>query len=209
VSNSNSVLLPCEYFPCVAWFKHFIAFEQIFVEQHDYFERASLRNRCYVAGANGMIMLSIPLEDGRNQKKIIKDVRISYATPWQDLHWKTISSCYRRSPFFEYFEQDLAHFFKKKYHYLIDCNLESIKLIQILMQYKKQFALTSEYFPHNENDVTQDCRKTWNAHNFQSHATCIRYNQTFETRNNFQANLSMLDLIFCEGKMSLSLLNDI
>ena len=87
--NENIVLLECENFPCIAWYKMFLRNENIQIEQHEYFVRKSFRNRTVIAGPNGLITLSIPLKGGRNQKNVMKDIEISYDENWQTVHWKT------------------------------------------------------------------------------------------------------------------------
>jgi hypothetical protein len=83
----------------------------------------SFRNRCQIVGAEGVIDLSIPLVRGRDQKALMKDVRISSAQPWQSQHWKTIVSCYSRSPWFEFYRDELEGLYRKQWNFLLDWNL--------------------------------------------------------------------------------------
>src|ERR1700754_2393292 len=82
----------------------------------------SFRNRCQIAGGEGVINLNVPLEKGRDQKTRMKDVRIADAQPWQAQHWKTIVSCYSRSPWFEFYRDELEELYKTRYEFLIDWN---------------------------------------------------------------------------------------
>lgn len=51
---------------------------------------------CECAGAT---LLTVPLQNGRDQKLPIYEVKISYSENWPSKHLKAISSCYKRSPF--------------------------------------------------------------------------------------------------------------
>src|SRR5579872_5915140 len=92
-----------QYFPSIILYNNLYKFSNIVFEQYEYYQKMSFRNRCRIAGAGGIIDLSIPLEKGRDQRSLIRDVRISGARQWQAEHWKTILSCYSRSPWFEFY----------------------------------------------------------------------------------------------------------
>lgn len=195
--NENIVLLECENFPCIAWYKMFLRNENIQIEQHEYFVRKSFRNRTVIAGPNGLITLSIPLKGGRNQKNVMKDIEISYDENWQTVHWKTIESCYRRSPYFEYYAEDIKMLFEKKHHFLVDYNIQCLQLVNQLLQVKKEFVLTEKY---EKIPIV-----TWvDARNVFDENTDMQlpsYIQVFQDRIGFKSNLSILDMLFCDGRM--------
>ena len=195
--NENIVLLECENFPCIAWYKMFLRNENIQIEQHEYFVRKSFRNRTVIAGPNGLITLSIPLKGGRNQKNVMKDIEISYDENWQTVHWKTIESCYRRSPYFEYYAEDIKMLFEKKHHFLVDYNIQCLQLVNQLLQVKKELVLTEKY--EKIPLVTWvDARNVFDENTDMQLPTYI---QVFQDRIGFKSNLSILDMLFCDGKM--------
>ncbi len=204
MSDLQTTLLECEYFPCITWYEAFINSEQVLLEKQEYFERASLRNRCYVAGPNGKLALTVPLEGGRNQKTLMKELKICNRETWQSLHWKTLQTCYNRSPYFEYFADELKFLFEKKYTYLLDVNIDSFLTINKLLSVKQHFSFTALY-EKEQNERVIDFRKKFKA---ESRATDIHasYMQPFEEKNGFIAGLSMLDMLFCIGKRSTDLL---
>ena len=195
--NENIVLLECENFPCIAWYKMFLRNENIQIEQHEYFVRKSFRNRTVIAGPNGLITLSIPLKGGRNQKNVMKDIEISYDENWQTVHWKTIESCYRRSPYFEYYAEDIKMLFEKKHHFLVDYNIQCLQLVNQLLQVKKELVLTEKY--EKIPLVTWvDARNVFDENTDMQLPTYI---QVFQDRIGFKSNLSILDMLFCDGRM--------
>lgn len=195
--NENIVLLECENFPCIAWYKMFLRNENIQIEQHEYFVRKSFRNRTVIAGPNGLITLSIPLKGGRNQKNVMKDIEISYDENWQTVHWKTIESCYRRSPYFEYYAEDIKMLFEKKHHFLVDYNIQCLQLVNQLLQVKKEFVLTEKY-EKIPIDTWVDARNVFDEN---TDMQLPSYIQVFQDRIGFKSNLSILDMLFCDGRM--------
>ena len=150
-----------------------------------------------IAGPNGLITLSIPLKGGRNQKNVMKDIEISYDENWQTVHWKTIESCYRRSPYFEYYAEDIKMLFEKKHHFLVDYNIQCLQLVNQLLQVKKELVLTEKY---EKIPIV-----TWvDARNVFDENTDMQlpsYIQVFQDRIGFKSNLSILDMLFCDGRM--------
>jgi hypothetical protein len=53
----------------------------------------------------------------------------------------------------------------------------------------------------------EDARNKWKPTNFQEDAS-VKYFQVFEDRIGFQPNLSILDLLFCEGPNAIYLLKN-
>lgn len=202
----QSALLESEYFPCMAWYREFMRHEQVVIEQFEYFERATLRNRCYVAGPHGRLCLSVPLEGGRNQKQLMKDIRISNREAWQVQHWRTLEACYRRSPYFGYFEAELQHFFTRPFRFLLDLNSESLRLINDCLKVKHTFDYSGAW-----QDVPGagclDLRARFTAKEYMPDPPVV-YTQPFAERQGFVGGLSMLDLLCCAGKHGLEALRD-
>ena len=204
MSELQTTLLDCEYFPCIAWYQQYLKGNQIMIETHEHFVRASLRNRCYITGPNGRLALTVPLDGGRNQKNKICDIKITSNEPWQILHWKTLQACYNRSPYFEFFKDDLYPLFHRKYIFLLDLNLDTVQTMNKLLALKKQYLLTDNYFKNYDTYVL-DFRNTFNAEQAATEGE-IHYIQTFEKQHGFIGELSMLDCLLCCGKQALELL---
>lgn len=205
MNHTNICILDCEYFACIDWYQKYISTPNVLIEQYEHFERKSFRNRCEVAGPNGKITLSIPLERGRNQRTIMKDVKVCNDEKWLLLHWKTICTSYRRSPFFEYYEEQLQSFFEKDFTYLMDVNLHSLELINALLKQVNTYQLSEKYQKELEID-TYDGRKSFLPQNDTTNHS-LKYIQIFEERNSFMPNLSILDMVFSCGNQTNKLLS--
>ena len=99
-------------------------FPEVRIETSENYLKQSYRNRCIIAGANGPLPLSVPIVKPDTLKCLTKDIRISDHGNWRHLHWNAIVSAYNSTPFFEYYEDDFAPFYEKKYEFLFDFNEE-------------------------------------------------------------------------------------
>ncbi|WP_315815992.1 WbqC family protein [Paraflavitalea speifideaquila] len=77
----------------------------------------------------------------------MKDVRIANRYPWQSQHWKTIVSCYNRSPWFEFYRDELEVLFQKPVNFLVDWNLACWDWTLKKWEWKFQLALPSSIWP--------------------------------------------------------------
>ena len=194
----SKLIIEYQYFGSVNYINTLFKFSNIEFEVCETFQKMSFRNRMVLAGSNGLVNLSVPLEKGRDQKQLLKDVRISYSLPWQQQHWRTIESCYNRSPFYEYYRDELYAFYQRRPVFLLDLNRE---LMQWLIRMLKPTAVTgetSDFIAVYPGEVA-DYRNRWLPRNFQEAPTAVSYRQVFEDRIGFQKNLSILDLLCCEG----------
>lgn len=202
----KQVCLSTAYFPSVSYVKEILRADTVWIEQNDYYVRQTYRNRCYIAAANGKMALSIPVERNLTEKGLVKDIRISDHDNWRHQHWQSIVSAYGMSPFFEYYEDDIAPFFTKRWKFLIDFNMEITHKLLDLLEIDKPLKLTDEYCADFQNKVV-DLRLTTKAHKEESVVTKPYY-QVFDAKYGFLPDLSVLDLIFNMGNESILYLTD-
>ncbi len=141
-----------------------------------------------------------------NSKHLIKEVQIDYRQKWLPDHWRTISSAYGKAPFFEHYADFFERIYVKKYTHLFDLNIELLTNCLYLLKLKKNIAYTTSYKTNADIGV-DDLRsvihpkKNYKINNFYSP---VRYKQNFG--NNFASNLSIIDILFCEGPQSLEII---
>lgn len=202
----KQVCLSTAYFPSVSYMKEILKADTVLIEQYDHYVRQTYRNRCYIAAANGKMALSIPVERNLTEKNLVKDIRISDHDNWRHQHWQSIVSAYGMSPFFEYYEDDIAPFFTRRWDFLIDFNMEITQKLLDLLEIDKQLKLTDEYCADFQNKVV-DLRLKTKAHKEMPLATKPYY-QVFDAKYGFLPDLSVLDLIFNMGNESILYLTD-
>ncbi|MVT10429.1 WbqC family protein [Chitinophaga tropicalis] len=206
-TNNATLLIESQYFPSISFYKALINHDILLIERYEHYQKVSFRNRCYIAGPNGSILLSVPLTKGKNQRTVMKDVRISNEERWQSLHWKTLVSAYRRSPWFEYYEEELGSLYERSFSFLIDWNLACLEWANKVVGISSPITFTDEFEKTYEpgRGVT-DARDTLIPPGSSEKEKLPEYTQVFQERVGFLPDMSILDLIFCEGKRSLELL---
>lgn len=197
-----TLITDLQYFPSVNFFRISSEFSNIVFEQYETYQKMSFRNRCQIAGGEGIINLNIPLEGGRDQKTLMKDVRIAGAQPWQAQHWKTIVSCYSRSPWFEFYRDDMEGLYKTRYERLMDFNGACFDWVLKKLRLSVTVSLTESYATGYVPEEGVDMRGRFSPRNREvsGEGSPVRYRQVFEERTGFIPGLSILDLLFCEGK---------
>src|SRR5438552_19144424 len=123
MSNNESIIIENQLFPVINWIKYLFSKKYIILLSCEDYRKMSFRNRYVVAGSNGIIQLSAPLVNGRNQNASFKEVRISYLEKWQLVHWRTITSSYNKSPWFDHYKDEVQVFFTGHWKFLFDLNL--------------------------------------------------------------------------------------
>jgi hypothetical protein len=197
----NKPLLPTAYLAPISYYAILLQHKNCNIEMHEHFVKQSIRNRCEIYGANGKLRLTIPKERKGSSKTIIKEIKISYKEDWQKLHWNAIKSAYNSSPFFEYYQDELEPFFKKKESNLVDFNNKLQEVILELLQEENCPDFTTSY--HHKTEFA-DLRN----HDFILENSS-KYNQVFMEKHGFIPNLSILDLLFNLGPESSDYLHNI
>jgi hypothetical protein len=180
-------------------------FDEIKWEQHEHYVKQSFRNRCYIKTAHGTEMLVVPLTN-KHGKVSSKDVRIDYSIHWQNNHWRTIESAYRKAPYFEFYADDLKKIIYQNQDFLFDLNLELLSFCLKCIRHKPIVAVSVAY-EKSPDSTFYDLRSAIQAKKPYSDRSIYKltsYQQVFG--NQFAANLSLIDLLFCEGPQTGSLL---
>jgi hypothetical protein len=202
-----NLIAELQYFPSLIFYKYSYQYTDIVFEQYENYQKMSFRNRCIIGGANGPITLSIPLEDGRNQRSIMKDVRISNAQNWQIQHLRSIESVYNKSPWFEFYKEELRRLYLKPVHFLTEWNLLCFEWTISKLGSNVSFSMSGSFRKEYVEIETFDFRNKLLPKNYTQYDP-IKYRQVFEERTGFLPNLSILDLLFCEGKNSQELIKE-
>ncbi|MEM1259421.1 MAG: WbqC family protein [Bacteroidota bacterium] len=172
--------------------------EEVIWEIHDNFQKQTYRNRYHICTDQGLHKLSIPIKHsgGENGRQKYKDVRIESSYRWQLQHWRTLQTAYRTSPFFEFYEDELAPLFERPFKFLLDFNWKSIDFLIGALQIELHSQRNSSY----EKDFQKggDYRFLVNSKKGVPF-TFEPYNQVFGDRHGFISNTSTLDLLFNEG----------
>ncbi len=196
-------LIAPTYLPNISYMAWLIK-KKIYFNLTDKYNKQTFRNRAEIYGANGKLILTIPIIHSKEKKhQLTKEVKIFDKINWQTNHWKSICSAYRSSPYFEFYEQDFFNFyFKIKERSLFNFNLKLISNILNLLDQPFNFETIS----YNKEKHTK-VEKLIDAKNINFPTT--KYNQVFSNKYGYLNNLSIIDLLFNLGPNTIDYLKSI
>ncbi|MFY0482180.1 WbqC family protein [Flavobacterium sp. PLA-1-15] len=198
-----NVLLHPTYFPSISQFAAIAQAETVTFEMEDNFQKQTNRNRMYIYSPNGVQMLNIPIKHSSESHQKTKDIKLETAFDWQKQHFKSLEAGYRSSPFFEYFEDAIMPIFEKKHTFLMDLNMETIEIVSKCLGLKLSYNKTEEYFREVDfSDFRNLANGKKDSYQFEA------YTQVFEEKHGYINNLSILDLLFNEGRYALDYLKN-
>lgn len=198
----NNILIHPSYFPSISTFVAIAQSDLVTFEMDDNFQKQTNRNRMYIYSPNGIQLLNIPIKHSKTAHQKTKEVKLETAFDWQKQHFKSLEAAYRTSPFFEYFEDDIIPIFQKKHTFLMDLNMETMAMVSKCIGIEFDYNETDEYF-HTVTDKT-DLRNLVNGKKDTS--VFEPFTQVFGEKHGYLNNLSILDLLFNEGRYALDYL---
>ncbi|MEX2565999.1 MAG: WbqC family protein [Cyclobacteriaceae bacterium] len=196
---SSVIMNDLLYLPSIAYFVSLKEAETLLINPEDDYIRQSDRNRTKILLTNKVETLSIPVLEGR-KRKAIKEVKIDYQQKWLMVHLRGLQSAYGKSPFFEYFFSDLELVYLKKKKYLFDLNWE---LLTLCLKFLRWNVKMVTYDGGDGKKEFLDRRGLISSKGSYSGNLLYQpypYTQIFGA--DFVPNLSIVDLLFCEGPMA-------
>ena len=188
------VILPSAYMPSVEYVARLLREECVIDLGENYIKRSE-RNRARILSANGVMPLTVHVENGNRPRQRMRDVRIDYSKRWQHQHWVSILSAYKSSPYFDHYAEELEPFYRREWRYLVDYNMEYLQTLLRLIGAKCEIKVSDNYISATDEDI--DLRpKNRKDPTFAAEP----YFQVFSDRMPFEPNLSVLDLAMCEGR---------
>ena len=180
--------------------------DKLLINGDEPFVKQTFRSRAIIATENGTQALTIPvIHDGG--RTAMHDVRISEHGNWRHQHWNAMVSAYRKSPFFDYYADDFAHFYEERDGFLMDFNLRLHSVVSELLGLERDVEIIdNEHKAEESLDIRHitEPKALTNISNY----TVQPYYQVFAQRNGFIPNLSILDLLFNMGPEGLITLRD-
>lgn len=189
-------MIDLHYFGAINWYLKCIDSTDVVFSPYKNYQRGLKLNRMRLMGANGPLLLTVPLEGGRDQYGHLKDLQISYAEPWQRIHWRGIHDNYRKAPWFEDYAPGLESLYRKQEKFLLDLNLKTTEWVLQRLKWKLVILAVTEEEAKNQPQQTGAAPEDEQQPNWPV------YQQVFAERHGFVPNLSILDLLLCEGPMA-------
>ena len=182
------------------------------------FNPRSYDSRNKIKTPDGFKWLTVPTK--KAESELLKDIRINNEISWKEEHLKAISHSYRGTEFFDYYFEKIEYILNKNHEYLMDLNEELMKFFLDELRINVKFLKASKFeIAGSKNQYLINLCKTFNANVyvfgqmgkeyadkglweknniriFFHEYNHPKYRQKF---NNFDPNLSVIDLLFNEG----------
>lgn len=194
---ADRALIETQYLPSLEFFCAVANATEIKIEVCEHFMKQSYRNHTFINTSNGKNKLTVPLTSKGNHT-LMKEIKIDYSGNWQNNHWRTIESAYRKSPYYEHYADDLNKTLFGPHTYLIELNTSVLQLCLSWLKWEKKITVTQSYEPSPVDCIDMRnillSKKSYHARKYYRP---MPYTQVFG--ENFEPNLSLIDLIFCRG----------
>jgi hypothetical protein len=130
ITSKKIAIVQSNYIPWKGYFDMIAAVDEFILYDDAQFTKNDWRNRNKIKTPNGIEWISVPV--GKNISRRIRDVELP-SPGWQQKHWRTLESNYRRCPHFD----EVASVFKplyqgSEYRHLSELNR---KLIEAVCEY--------------------------------------------------------------------------
>lgn len=192
------MIFSSNFFPCLDYFRAILQENTININIGEQYKKQNYFNRAYILGPHKVESIIVPVKKHRNHE-VLKNIRIDYSENWHIKAWKTITNCYRKSPYFEFLEDYISPIFLEKHESLVELNQMNLTICLKILGADTTICLSEfPYYEYKEQFIS------FNAKNRGENKSDIVYQQVFG--NEFEDNLSVLDLLFCKGRSGLLLL---
>lgn len=184
-------VFPVAYFGSVRYFQDLVKFDRVLFENKEHLPKQTFRNRMTILGSQGAQVLTMPLEKPSGSKTATKDVLVSYRQNWPLIHWRALKTAYASAPYFEHYAPDIEKLLFTKHRYLVDFDLEVTQFILDIYQLPLSYSFTESYEPAYPED--------YRFLNYETLKMTGEYTQVLFSEKQFYPQISILDLLFCEG----------
>jgi len=192
------------------------------------FSKQSWQQRNRVKGLNGEQWLTVPVLTKGLSNQSISEVKINQNAKFKEKTIKNITQIYRKAPFFDFYIDELSHILLKSYVFLADLNIELILWICRQLEIKTEMIRSSSLKAKGKKvELLINICKELNADTYLStpgSKVYIEENNLFpsngidlayhayehpvyhQSRGKFIPYMSVIDLLFNEGHLSLSII---
>ncbi len=194
---SYHFLTELHYLPSIAYFVRLYPATTLELEVCGSYQKQTYQNRCYIFTSQQVNKLIVPIQHSSLAGEY-NQVKIAYNTPWMHRHWRTLCTAYGKAPYFEVLSDILHPILFSKHVFLIDLNVALLHACLQFLGLPKKLIFTTAYNKVATREIFDDRgvlhpKKELPIKGF---STPI-YRHVFD--RTFVPNLSILDLLFCEG----------
>ena len=207
MKERKPILIELQYLPPLEYFVLLTSGNTVLLDAHEHYEKQTYRNRCYIRGPHQVEKLTVPVKGG-SKKLATREIEIDYRQKWLQQHWRALEAAYGKAPFFEHYAPYFQDVYQKKPQKLWELDWELLTLCLKFLQIEATIDLSRTYLECT-NPAVLDFRSVINPKKKAVANNIYRprpYNQIFG--KDFVDNLSVVDLLFCEGPAAKLILHE-
>ena len=192
-------ILPLAYLGSQEWWREALSPDAV-IDVGELYIIQSCRNRTEIATASGRMTLTANVIKGASiHKKAVKDMRLDYSKRWQHQHAVALRSAYKSSPYYDYYADRFTPLFEREWERLVELNMATLEAVCKTLKIKTP-RISDTYITASEGDLDLRDKKRGST-------LCAEpYIQVFDDRLPFAPNLSIFDLLMCEGPEAINYL---
>jgi hypothetical protein len=215
------------YIPWLGLFHKIYLAEKYCILDTVQYQQYDFNNRNKIKTHTGPIWLTVPVETKGHTERVYRDIRI-IDDRWNKKHFKSICFAYQKSPFFEQYVEGIEGFLvHKHYDFLCDLNADVLTFCLDALGLERPIVRASDYeFSGKKSELVLDMCVKLGADAFIFGALGAEYadRESFaekeisiyfqdyhhptyrQLHGEFEPYMSVIDLLFNEGKHSLEIL---
>ena len=194
------IILPSVYFGSTEYWTALVkGGEDVVIDLGENYVKRSERNRTEIMTAGGVMQLSVQLAHANRPRQPLRTMKIDYSKRWQHQHLVAIESAYRSSPYYDYYADKFLPLFNGQWQSLVELNMATLEAVLNILKLPMP-RLSERYVEASAGDIDLRDKRRGSTY------IAEPYIQVFSDRLPFEANLSILDLVMCEGPEARSIL---
>lgn len=199
------LLIPTAYLAPVSLYALLWRSGEAVEDRGERYLRQTLRTRCRIAAPQGVQLLTLPVERSHGaERPFVRDLRLSDHGDWRRVHFTALRSAYERTPYFEYFADELAEIYAdRRLTRLVDFNEALRRWVLSALDADLRVVPADDSPAAAAGDV--DLRTRYDGLGAVAgvaggvRISLAPYYQVFAGRTGFLPDLSVADLVFNMG----------
>ena len=190
-------IFPISYWGSIRYFSELVRHQKVTLECYETFPKQTHRNRLEIVSPQGVLPITIPVVKPNGSKTITKNIAILHDKAGWKKNWKSITSAYASSPFFDHYEMELAQLFLSPDENLVQHCVDINRFLLKSWGFEMEFDFTAGFNWQEASPLLDIDYLDAGDSVLWKNYTQVQFNSTAK----FSPNLSALDLLCNLGPM--------